>query len=107
LLLKFDCYNAINLDTGGSTAMVYDGKYVKWPGRNIMDAFVVVKSPKKDNKADILLSKINTYLDINSKWDTLTRERLKQKIKSHLNQISTNSKTPEEKKLYLEVSEML
>jgi len=29
LLLKFDCANALNLDTGGSTAMLHNGKYMK------------------------------------------------------------------------------
>lgn len=40
---KFWCIDAINLDNGGSLALYDNGKYVVWPGRNIMDGFVIVK----------------------------------------------------------------
>lgn len=40
---KFWCIDAINLDNGGSLALYDDGKYIVGPGRNIMDAFVIVK----------------------------------------------------------------
>ncbi len=40
---KFGCIDAINLDNGWSTAIYHHGKYILWPGRNIMDAFVIVK----------------------------------------------------------------
>ena len=40
---KFGCIDAINLDNGGSLALFDTGKYVVGPGRNIMDAFVIVK----------------------------------------------------------------
>ena len=40
---KFGCIDAINLDNRGSLALFDTGKYVVGPGRNIMDAFVIVK----------------------------------------------------------------
>ena len=43
LITTFKCYNAIQLDNGGSRAMISSGKYIIGPGRNIMDAFVVVE----------------------------------------------------------------
>jgi len=43
LIDTFSCYNAINLDAGGSLGMIYDGKTHNTPGRLIMDAFVVVE----------------------------------------------------------------
>lgn len=43
LITTFKCYNAIQLDNGGSRAMISSGKYILGPGRNIMDAFVVVE----------------------------------------------------------------
>ncbi len=43
ILKKLGCYNAINLDAGGSSSMIYNNKYIHWPGRNIMDGFIVVK----------------------------------------------------------------
>ena len=42
-LLGIGCYNALNLDNGGSSALHARGKYQIGPGRNIMDAFVVRK----------------------------------------------------------------
>ncbi len=43
LIRQFGCTDAINLDNGGSLAMYDNSKYVLGPGRNIMDAFVIVK----------------------------------------------------------------
>lgn len=43
VLIAMNCSNAINLDSGGSLAMFRDGKYLIGPGRNIMDAFVIVR----------------------------------------------------------------
>lgn len=40
---RFGCVDAINLDNGGSLAMYNTGKYIVGPGRNIMDAFIIVK----------------------------------------------------------------
>ncbi len=40
---KLWCVDAINLDNGGSLALYDNGKYIAGPGRNIMDAFVIVK----------------------------------------------------------------
>lgn len=39
---KFGCVDAINLDNWGSLAMYDKSKYTVWPGRNIMDAFIIV-----------------------------------------------------------------
>ncbi|MDD3794016.1 MAG: phosphodiester glycosidase family protein [Candidatus Gracilibacteria bacterium] len=41
LLLKFGCYNALNLDAGGSSAMIYNGRYILGPARDIMDGVVI------------------------------------------------------------------
>jgi hypothetical protein len=40
---RFWCIDAINLDNGGSLAMYDRTKYIIGPGRNIMDAFIIVK----------------------------------------------------------------
>lgn len=39
----FDCWYAINLDSGWSRAMIFNDRYVYGPGRNILDAFVIRK----------------------------------------------------------------
>lgn len=40
---NFNCYNAIMLDAGGSTAIYFEGEKIAGPGRNVMDAFVVIE----------------------------------------------------------------
>jgi len=40
---RFGCIDAINLDNGGSMAMYNNTRYIVGPGRNIMDAFIIVK----------------------------------------------------------------
>lgn len=42
LIQTFACDNAIQLDNGWSKAMIFDGAYSVWPGRDIMDAFVII-----------------------------------------------------------------
>lgn len=42
-IARFGCVDAINLDNGGSLAMYDKSKYIVGPGRNIMDAFIIVK----------------------------------------------------------------
>lgn len=43
LIRRFNCVDAINLDNWGSLALYDNGRYIIGPGRNIMDAFVIVK----------------------------------------------------------------
>ena len=43
IITTFGCYNAIQLDNGWSKSMIHNEQYVAGPGRNIMDAFVVVE----------------------------------------------------------------
>lgn len=42
IITHFQCHNAILLDNWGTKAMIYDTRYVAGPGRNMMDAFVVI-----------------------------------------------------------------
>ena len=39
----FECYDAIQLDAWWSTAIYYEWEKIAWPGRNVMDAFVVIE----------------------------------------------------------------
>ncbi len=43
LIRRFNCVDAINLDNGWSLALYDKSRYIVGPGRNIMDAFVIVK----------------------------------------------------------------
>lgn len=42
------CFYALNLDSGGSLGMHYEGTNIRTPGRDIMDAFVVVETEPSD-----------------------------------------------------------
>ena len=39
---RYGCHNAINLDAGQSTALYVDDQYILWPGREVVDGYVVV-----------------------------------------------------------------
>nr|MDD3719984.1 phosphodiester glycosidase family protein [Candidatus Gracilibacteria bacterium] len=44
VLTKIGCYDAINLDAGKSSAMIYNSRYIVGPGRNILDALIIEKN---------------------------------------------------------------
>lgn len=63
ILLEFGCYNALNLDAGGSGAMIYNSKYIVWPSRNILD-WVIIERKNLDTKKIIERSeKILLFLE--------------------------------------------
>ena len=43
----FGCYDAIQLDAWWSTAIYFEWDKLAWPGRNVMDAFVVIEDDSK------------------------------------------------------------
>lgn len=49
LLIKFGCNDALNLDAWWSSAMIYNSKYVVWPGRDVMD-WVIIERKWLDTK---------------------------------------------------------
>lgn len=88
VLTKLWCYNAINLDSGWSNAMMYNNKYIRWPWRDIMDALIIIpdknypyKNPFSQNSK--ILSEVEKFKKILDKeialLDDFTR---KQKISS-------------------------
>ncbi len=58
----FKCYNAINLDAGGSLGLIYNNQIIRKESRPIMDAFVVIDRKTKE-KMDKLRRKYNTLLN--------------------------------------------
>ncbi len=56
LLKDFWCYNALNLDAGWSSALVYNARHILWPGRNIMD-WIIIERKWLDTADLINLSK--------------------------------------------------
>ena len=49
ILIKLWCSDALNLDAGGSSAFIYNSRYIIWPGRNIMD-WVIIERKWLDTK---------------------------------------------------------
>lgn len=66
VLKKLWCHNAINLDAGFSTAMIYNNNYIAGPGREILDwVFIVPKDidlQKFALQAEKIASKIHNKL---------------------------------------------
>jgi hypothetical protein len=46
----FNCYDAIQLDAWGSTAIYFEWEKIAWPWRDVMDAIVVVEDRTKYNE---------------------------------------------------------
>jgi hypothetical protein len=51
VLKKFWCYNALSIDAWYSSAFLYNWRYIKWPGRDIIDSVYI--SPKWFNILDL------------------------------------------------------
>ena len=43
-LLKFGCYDALNLDAWATTSMIYNGRQIVWPGRNLLDWVIIERN---------------------------------------------------------------
>lgn len=56
LIKNFQCHNAILLDNGGTKAMWVKDKYVAGPGRNMMDAFVVIEGAFSQASTSVAVS---------------------------------------------------
>jgi exopolysaccharide biosynthesis protein len=42
IMLELGCSDAMNLDGGASSSLIYDGRYLTAPGRNISNALLVI-----------------------------------------------------------------
>lgn len=83
LLIKFGCYNALNLDAWWSSAMIYNSKYIIWPARDIMDWIIIERKgldtkELRDNSKkiiEIIKNRIldKTYTERLEYVDTLTK----------------------------------
>ena len=65
ILKDFGCYNALNLDAGYSTAFIYNGRFIAWPARWVINAVWIV--PNFDvndaySKANIAWEKILNFV---------------------------------------------
>ena len=58
ILLKIECYNALNLDAWVSSAMMYNWRYIIWPWRDIMDWLIIERNGLDTQKSRDLSIKI-------------------------------------------------
>lgn len=81
------CYNSINLDSWWSSAMIYNNKYLEWPWRYIMDAFIVIKDENyiKENKYTEFVEKYNEKLIKKYDWNL---DKVKQRLSSIVDKIN-------------------
>ncbi len=74
VLKELWCYNALNLDAWASSAMIYNSRYIVWPGRNVLD-WLVIERKWLDTK--ILKDNLNTVItkiEKRIKYKTLTNQ---------------------------------
>ena len=76
----FGCYDAIQLDAWWSTAIYYEWEKIAWPGRNVMDAFVVIED---DSQYREELQKAITWMYDN--WMTRFNEPVSFKASNPIN----------------------
>lgn len=76
VLTKLWCYNALNLDAGASSAMIYNWRYVVWPWRVILDWIVIERNwldtSDLRNKATTVISKIKNIISTKSYANKMT-----------------------------------
>lgn len=87
VLTDIGCYNAVNLDAWYSSAMIYNSKYIIWPGRDILDWLIIERkwldTKILRDKLHVVIEKIKTklkYKPINDKIKYLD------KLSTRLNQ---------------------
>ncbi len=90
LLLKdFWCYNALNLDAGYSTAFVYNGKYIAWPWRDILDWVFIVPKKVDTTKLEIRIENIVAIIkDYLSKKTPYRKAQAKKKLQTWLDTLA-------------------
>jgi len=63
LLIKFWCYDALNLDAWYSSAMIYNAKSIIWPSRDIMDWVIIERKGLDTSKIRENWVKIQKFVE--------------------------------------------
>jgi hypothetical protein len=63
ILLKLGCENAINLDAGGSSSMIYNARDIIGPGRKILDGIIIERQWLDTQRIRIIWNKILKNID--------------------------------------------
>ena len=61
-LYKLGCWDGINLDAGGSTQYLYNGRRLEYSSRNILDGFVIERVGLNIAESDVLVEKVKTQI---------------------------------------------
>lgn len=70
ILLEFGCRNALNLDAGASNAMIYNWRYIVWPGRDILDWIIVERKGVDVNAINEIAKEAMKVLKKRVEWKT-------------------------------------
>ncbi len=91
ILSKLGCYDALNLDAWKSTAFVYNGKYITWPQRPILDGIIIKRkwldTSSLDKKAKNTVEKLTRKLRIKT-WEY--QKKILSDVWKQLNSLKTN-----------------
>lgn len=74
-LVKLWCSNALNLDAGKSSAMIYNSRYIIWPGRDVLDWVIIERKGLDTNKLIELSKKLKSIIE-----KKLTKKSYNEKI---------------------------
>ncbi|HPC34071.1 MAG TPA: phosphodiester glycosidase family protein [Candidatus Absconditabacterales bacterium] len=79
IIKTFACYDAIQLDNGGTKAMIFNDKYIAGPGRNMMDAFIILE------EKGVSSPEINDLPKLQTNTNSITNDyQVSSKIKSRV-----------------------
>ena len=73
---EFDCSYAIQLDSWGTRAIMYEWKHVAWPWRNMMDAFVIVPITSREKQQEQNQNQENNYHETGKKIVGMIEKRV-------------------------------
>ncbi len=111
IIKKFWCYNAIGLDNWWSSAMIHNGKYLRWPWRDITDAWIVIPDKNypvepdfsKDPATQRAIEDFKRLLEAKySVLDDMTRKQKYFALSSKLEIIISKLKAWSKKRVYYE-----
>lgn len=74
-LKEFGCWDALNLDAGKTTSMIYNGRQIAWPGRDLLDAVIIERkwldTAKIRELSNWVMEKILANMSDKSLWEQI------------------------------------
>lgn len=86
ILLEIWCYNALNLDAGRSSAFIYNGKYLTWPWRDILDGIIIQRTDLNTSQIDTILQ--TSFEKIEKQYTSKrNKNKAKETLQNYRNQL--------------------